>query len=87
VPPPNPGEAFKADLVNVRFTSDVGVAPVDFGRVDAESACGNTAIGWHYDNPAAPARLIACPATCDAIKAAPQGKIDILLGCPYIPIE
>lgn len=87
VPAPNPGEAFKADLVNVRFTSDAGAAPVDFGRVDSEGACGSTTIGWRYDNPAAPARLIACPATCDAIKAAPHGKIDILLGCPYIPIQ
>lgn len=87
VPAPNPGEAFKADLVNVRFTQDEGVEPVTFGLVASPDACGSQAIAWHYDDPSAPSRLIACPETCNAIKAAPRGKIDILLGCPSIPLE
>lgn len=87
VPAADPGSVFDADLVNVRFTSAPSAPPSDFGRVDSADACGAQSIAWHYDNPAAPARILACPETCAAIKAASQGRIEVLLGCPVYQLQ
>jgi hypothetical protein len=43
--------------------------------------------GRFYDNEAAPARVVACPATCARIQAAKRAQVDILFGCETAPLE
>jgi len=77
LPAPPSGEQFDRNKVNVKMTAP-GVDQA-LGRVDSPSACA--AGGWHYDNPSAPARIIVCPQSCDAIRETPDARIDVLLGC------
>lgn len=81
IPDPPNNEDFDKDLVNVRFspTGD-DQQSVTFRRMDSASTCGAYP-AWHYDNMDNPASIIACPETCDSIKTADNGKIDILFGC------
>ncbi len=65
--------------VNVNFLT--GGALTQLGRVPSKEECANFQNGWFYDDPANPTKIIACPNTCDAIKASTDGKIDILVGC------
>ena len=56
----------------------------DFGRVSSPAACVEG--GWHFDNSDAPARILACPETCETLEALPEAKIDILLGCATVTL-
>ncbi len=49
-------------------------------RVASSGDCG-AAPGFFYDDPAAPATLDLCPASCSALRAADGGQVNILLGC------
>ena len=71
------GQVFDRDKVNVRFSA--GSTSNTFVRVPSSATCIDN--GWHFDDAQAPKRLIACPAACERIKAAPDAKIDVLLGC------
>jgi hypothetical protein len=77
IPSPPDGQSFDRDKVNIRFSA----AQIDttFFRVAESSACRIN--GWHFDDAQAPKRLVACPETCDRIKATAEAKIDVLLGC------
>jgi hypothetical protein len=77
IPTPPAGQMFDPNKVNIRLT--VGDSQTNFFRVDSASLC--TANAWHFDDPKAPTRLVACPETCNRISAAVSGKVDILLGC------
>jgi hypothetical protein len=85
IPPPPPGEAFDRERVNVRATAPSLATPLDFGQVANAAAC--TDKGWHYDNPDAPTRLIACPQTCTQLKATPLAKVSVLLGCATVTLQ
>jgi hypothetical protein len=37
-------------------------------------------MGWHYDDPKNPTKIILCQSTCDSVQQK-SGKIDIVLGC------
>jgi hypothetical protein len=67
------------EKVNVNFLS--GGALTKLGKVGSQADCASFQNGWYYDDPAAPTKIIACPTTCDSIKASTDGKIDILVGC------
>ena len=73
---------FDPAQVNVRLSAPSLSEPIGLGHVPGPTSCA--AAGWHYDDPDAPSRLIACPETCDFIRATPAAQIDILLGCPTI---
>jgi hypothetical protein len=77
IPPAPAGQLFDRDKVNVRFSS--ASTSSTFVRVGGSAACLDN--GWHFDDALAPKRLVACPQACDRIKAAPDAKIDVLLGC------
>ncbi len=79
MPVPDPGTTLDPSKVVVRYTDGNGVEN-DLGKFDSEAACG-TSNGFYYDNPAAPTKIILCPATCDTAQADDKGKVDILLGC------
>jgi hypothetical protein len=80
IPPPPPGEMLDPDLVRVRFTPSSGVVEPVYG-VNDPSQCRNDFLGWYYDNPTAPTRLIACPDSCTVLQADDSARIDVLFGC------
>jgi hypothetical protein len=87
IPEPPEGEEFNRDKVNVEFT-DTGLDADKqiFGRVDSADECGSN-LGWYYDDPNDPTRLIACEQACSTIQASETGKLNILLGCGTVIIE
>ncbi len=87
IPAPPAEEAFNRDKVNVEFTpTGLDADKQMFGRVDSAAACRDN-LGWYYDDPNAPTRIIACEKTCETIQATETGKINILLGCGTLIIE
>jgi hypothetical protein len=77
---PEPGADQTLDPGQVNVTVSGGSSePLDLGRVPSAADCREGA--WHYDVPAAPERIVACPETCDTIKAAGHTDVKILLGC------
>ena len=81
LPEPPPGESIDVDAVNVVFTPSGGVATT-IARVDSASECG-AELGWYYDDPAAPAQIIVCPATC-ALFTSADGEVDLSFGCTTV---
>jgi Mg-chelatase subunit ChlD len=65
--------------INVTFTPSAGTAGT-LRQVPDDASCG-TSKAWHYDMPQDPARIVLCPATCDLVRADPDAKLEILLGC------
>ncbi|MFT3772635.1 MAG: VWA domain-containing protein [Minicystis sp.] len=41
-------------------------------------------MGWKYDDPSHPTKIIFCPNTCQSVKADLGGKVQILLGCKTV---
>jgi hypothetical protein len=83
IPPPPDGEHLDPHQVNVFF--DDGSGPVAVGRVDAADECAAVADGWYYDDPVAPAEILACPQTCERIQGVTDGTIEIQFGCETMP--
>jgi hypothetical protein len=86
IPPPTTG-TIDFHKVNVEVTGANGTMnPV--GYVAGKSSCDPTRGGWYYDvDPASggtPTTIIACDATCAALKTAT--RVDIVLGCQTIII-
>lgn len=46
-------------------------------EVAGAGACDPADVGWYYDDPASPAKIVLCDASCSAGK----GKADVVLGC------
>lgn len=67
-------------LVNVTWSKLPGAAPRTIVAVADSEACGS-ALGWYYDDPAAPSRIELCPATCSEVDGSPAGRIDVVIGC------
>jgi hypothetical protein len=85
IPTPPAGGTVDKKRVNVRVSAPKLPAPIDFGQVEDAAACVEK--GWHYDDPNAPTRLVACPQTCTMLKATPQARVDILLGCATVTLR
>ncbi len=66
-------------LVDVEYTPGTG-SPTKYPKVANQNACGSD-VGWYYDDPANPQKLILCPVACEVVKKDDKGKLDILLGC------
>lgn len=67
--------------VNVTFTPDGG-AEETILQVENAAACGPQG-GWYYDDPANPAKITLCDATCDEIQGQ-SGELGLVLGCETI---
>jgi hypothetical protein len=74
------GKEIDPKLVNVNYQSGEGGMVTEFGIVDSLDACG-TALGWYYDNPAAPMHIYLCPAACEAVTADKMARLQVLAGC------
>jgi hypothetical protein len=83
IPDPPMGEELDFGQVNVEYTPGGGGQPSTISKVDNEAACG-PAGGWYYDNPADPAQIMLCPASCETIAADTEGQVKIVLGCGTI---
>ena len=78
IPEPPDGDAIDFGAVNFVYTAQ-GQDGVTIPYVGAGGDCG-AADGWYYDDPAAPAEILACPATCDRL-IADAGEVEVALGC------
>jgi hypothetical protein len=81
--PPGAG-TFDSTKTNVQLTLD-GAAEQLFKVADA-TACGDRE-GWHYDNEASPARVVACPTTCTRLQNVAKAQVDLLFGCETILVQ
>jgi hypothetical protein len=81
-----PGSAVDFGKVNVAFTPPGAPAAVQLANAATEAECDPTVGGWFYDNPSTPTRIRLCKASCDAVVAQPEGRLDVLLGCKTVPI-
>lgn len=67
-------------LVNVNHVVGTNTTTV-FG-VGSEAECDAVNGGWYYDNPSAPTRIFACPATCTSFSTG--GEVRVVVGCPTV---
>ena len=83
IPPPKAGGSIDFSKVNVR-TRAAG-ADQDLLYVASAARCDATRGGWYFDaDPAtggAPGRVLLCPASCNAIKAAAGSRVEVSYGC------
>ena len=83
IPMPPDGETLDPEKVNMEFTPQGSAAKMVIPRAPSEGDCmANQA--WFYDDPAAPAQLLLCPATCELAQAG--GTVDIAFGCETVVI-
>lgn len=75
------------------LTLDFSSGNVDPAKVNVEytSGAGQTsqikqdaANGWTYDDPNAPTKVVLHGTSCDTLKADPEGKVKIILGCKTV---
>jgi hypothetical protein len=76
LPPPPDGKELNKNGVNVVLKNAAGQETVLAYNGDC-----NGGSGWHYDNLAAPARVMLCPASCDAARRDSGAKVSIAFGC------
>ncbi|NUQ74432.1 MAG: hypothetical protein HUU21_12825 [Polyangiaceae bacterium] len=84
IPAPSMG-SIDYGKVNVKLTTEAADEFVVF--VGEPAKCAATG-GWYYDDPANPAKVMLCPASCDeaqkAVGPGKMGSIEILFGCETI---
>jgi hypothetical protein len=80
IPDPPAGETLDPAEVNVLFTDGAGSGQ-DIYMVDGPAQCDPMDGGWYYDDPAAPTKVLLCPASCDVVSSDPEGTIEIVFGC------
>ena len=78
LPLPAGTEETARDSVNVVNSSTLGMPPRVIPRDDA--ACDEGANGWQYAPDLKSVRL--CGQACDDAREDPEGRIDVVLGCP-----
>ncbi|HET9954714.1 MAG TPA: vWA domain-containing protein [Polyangiaceae bacterium] len=66
--------------VKLSFTPANATSATTLKRVDGASACG-TGGGFYYDKPLDPSFISLCPSSCDAVRAADGGDMELLVGC------
>jgi hypothetical protein len=89
LPAPQAGGTLDYTKINVQLTAGNG-AVTTIGNVENKDACDPVRGGWYYDIPLGqtgqgqarpPSTIITCAATCERLKAEPNGKLDVVLGC------
>ena len=61
--------------VNVEYTSGAG---------QTSQITQDSTNGWTYDDPSAPTKVILHGTSCDTLKADPEGKVRIIIGCKTV---
>jgi hypothetical protein len=70
---------FDKNFVNVSFKHTDGTVQ----QLGLSAAC-TAPMGWYFDNPTTPTKIMLCDDTCKAIQKDLTGKLQILLGCKTI---
>ena len=83
IPAPKAGGSADPNKVNMDYISG-GNAVTSLSRNDN---CNSASPTWQYDNPTNPSRILLCPNTCPTVQQDPNGKIQVVLGCPTIQIN
>ena len=85
IPAPPDGMSFRRDRINV-FIDD-GSGSVRAPKVDGAASCDERG-GWHYDDEDAPANVVLCPDTCEAVQPTTTEStgVDVQFGCQTILI-
>lgn len=80
LPPAPDGQTIDTGLVNVIYESSDEAALITRNTSDT---CD---VGWDYGD--GESQIVLCPDTCNAIKADPQSRVELLFGCDtVIPIR
>lgn len=66
------------DHVNVEITPTGKATEI----LPQDATCAD--LGWKYDDPTNPKKIVFCANSCKAVKADPGGKVQILLGCKTV---
>jgi hypothetical protein len=80
IPEPPEGVEFEPGLVNVALLRD-GQEPYYLWYAEDEARCAQVEQGWYYDDPSRPAKIKACPQTCDWLRAQRDARVEIEFGC------
>jgi hypothetical protein len=75
------GGSFSVDPNKTNVTFTVGDETVVLKN--AGSCAEPGAVGWVFDNPAAPSRIVLCPETCKRVNAQ-NGDVRIVIGCDQV---
>ena len=80
IPEPPPGRTFNKDYVDVAFAQDGSdAAPFVY-----DPTC-TAANGWHFDSEEEPTTIILCDSSCNSVKTAPAGRLDVQFRCDPRP--
>lgn len=82
IPDPPEGDTLDYSRVNVTFESSGGLETLPF--VASPDDCSAVDQGWHYDvspSSGSPKAIVACPQTCELLKASVGARVEITLGC------
>ncbi|AKU93520.1 hypothetical protein AKJ09_00184 [Labilithrix luteola] len=80
IPAPSDGRAIDFNKVNVEFTPS-GQAT----KTLPYSADCSDATGWHFDNAAAPKKVLLCDSACGTVRADTGGQINVSFRCEDRP--
>jgi hypothetical protein len=75
---PQPGGGATFDKERIAVTYDTGAGAHTALRYDS-TCSGDDA--WRYDDADAPAEIVLCPDTCDAVKADPEAALRVEFAC------
>jgi hypothetical protein len=83
IPDPTSGDPFDPTKLNISYDAGGMGMPQDIPQVASLNDCagGN---GWYYDNPAAPTKVLLCPALCQTVQGDTMAKVSFVFGCPTI---
>jgi hypothetical protein len=79
IPMPSADDELDLARVNVVYSPGDGSEP-EVVPQDAHAGCDGGADGWQYADEQTKIRL--CGPACDAVRADPDGRLDVVLGCP-----
>jgi hypothetical protein len=85
IPAPPAGQKFDRDKINLEYTPDGLAMPQTIFKVAGAAACGPQG-GWHYDDELNPTQVVVCPSTCETLKAAKEGQVQVAFGCNTKPV-
>lgn len=75
---PAPPDGRKLDFGKVYVEKTTGAGVTETLPYVADCAGG---VGWHFDDPKAPKKVLLCPSTCQAVKAEAGGKVSVSFRC------
>lgn len=83
IPQPTNGGSVDPNQVNVKYLMG-GVGPGTVLPQASSAATCDANGGWYYDDPAAPTKIMLCPATCSAVQMDASASVKIELGCSTV---